>query len=55
VAGPQLVHRDGLSIRQAQRVIAEQHGIRRSLGHIWNDLHGYVCLHCLLDEPTPAT
>jgi hypothetical protein len=33
-----LVHRDGLSIRQAQRTMRESYGVRRSLGAIHGDL-----------------
>ena len=33
-----LVHRDGLSIRQAQRTMIENYGVRRSLGTTARDL-----------------
>ncbi len=46
-----LVHRDGLSIWQAQRVMRESHGARRSLGQIHADLHNFECPHCPPDEP----
>ncbi len=45
-----LVHRDHLSIRAAQRVLLEQHGLRRSVGQLWKDLHGFTCPQCE-DEP----
>jgi hypothetical protein len=38
-----LVHRDGLSIRAAQRTMRESHGARRSLGAIHYDLTHFVC------------
>jgi hypothetical protein len=41
-----LVHRDGLSIREAQRVMAAEHGVRRSLGIIHRDLASYECPAC---------
>ena len=41
-----LVHRDRLSIRLAQQVMAEQHGLRRSVGAIARDLAGWVCDLC---------
>ena len=40
------VHRDRLSIRLAQQVMAEQHGLRRSVGVIARDLAGWVCHLC---------
>jgi hypothetical protein len=40
-----LVHRDGLSIRQAQRAMIEQ-GVRRSVGSIVRDLRLWECLVC---------
>ena len=42
----QLVHRDRLSIRAAQAVMIEQHGIRRSVGAIAADLAGFECPSC---------
>jgi len=42
----QLVHGDRLSIRQAQRVMDEKHGLRRSVGSIAADLRGFVCPLC---------
>lgn len=42
----QLVHRGRLSIRQAQRVMADSHGIRRSIGAIAADLVGFECPDC---------
>jgi hypothetical protein len=41
-----LVHRDGLSIRQAQRTMRESYGIRRSVGAIHGDLKRFECQHC---------
>lgn len=41
-----LVHRDGLSIQQAQRVMAESYGLRRSLGSIMRDLQRWECPRC---------
>jgi hypothetical protein len=41
-----LVHRDKLSIRQAQRELLEVHAIRRSVGSIFSDLHRYQCSRC---------
>jgi hypothetical protein len=40
------VHRDALSIRQAQRVMAESYGVRRSIGVIARDLLLWECPHC---------
>jgi hypothetical protein len=41
-----LVHRDRLSIRQAQRVMLEQYAVRRSLGIIARDLQRFECPVC---------
>lgn len=41
-----LVHRDGLSIRAAQWVMADSHGLKRSVGIIMRDLTDYVCPSC---------
>ena len=41
-----LVHRDHLSIRAAQRVMLGQYAIRRSLGMLHRDLTGYACPVC---------
>lgn len=41
-----LVHRDCLSIRRAQRVMAESYGVRRSVGAIARDLADFECPHC---------
>ncbi len=41
-----LVHRDGLSVRQAQRVMAESHGLRRAVGTIARDLDLFTCPQC---------
>lgn len=45
-----LVHRDGLSIRAAQKVMAESHGVRRSVGVIAADLRDYECAACAEPE-----
>jgi hypothetical protein len=56
-----LVHRDGKSVRQAQRALAADHGIRRSVGIIHRDLASYECDWCagplrtrLQQQPVPA-
>jgi hypothetical protein len=41
-----LVHRDGLSIRAAQRVMLEQYGVRRAVGTIARDLELFTCPRC---------
>jgi hypothetical protein len=45
-----LAHRlhcaDGLSFRQVQRALADQHGIRRSLGQLHADLTRFECDRC---------
>jgi hypothetical protein len=41
-----LVHRDGLSVRQAQRTMIENYGVRRSLGTIARDLRLWECPAC---------
>ena len=41
-----LVHRDGLSVRVAQRVMAGQHGVRRAVGTIARDLELFTCPRC---------
>jgi len=41
-----LVCRDGLSVRQAQRAMAEQHGVRRAVGTIARDLALFTCPWC---------
>jgi hypothetical protein len=41
-----LVHRDHLSIRAAQRLMRDSHGIRRSIGAIHNDLARFECPAC---------
>lgn len=41
-----LVHDRGLSIRRAQQVMAEDYGIRRSVGTIARDLADFVCPSC---------
>ena len=42
----QLVHDRGLSIRRAQKVMAETYGIRRSVGIIAKDLADFECPAC---------
>ena len=42
----QLVHGDGLSIRAAQKVMAESYGLRRSRGAIAADLADFECPRC---------
>jgi hypothetical protein len=41
-----LVHRDGMTIRRAQQVMAEGYGVRRSLGIISRDLERFECPAC---------
>jgi hypothetical protein len=41
-----LVHDRGLSIRRAQQVMAEDYGIRRSVGIIARDLADFTCPSC---------
>jgi hypothetical protein len=41
-----LVHGQHLSIRAAQKVMAESFGMKRSTGTIRADLDGYVCSLC---------
>jgi hypothetical protein len=41
-----LVHRDGLSVRQAQRELVGQHGVRRAVGTIMRDLQNFECPQC---------
>lgn len=41
-----LVHSRGLSVRRAQQVMAEDYGIRRSVGIICRDLADFVCAAC---------
>ena len=41
-----LVHRDGLSVRQAQRAMAERCGVRRAVGTIARDLADFECPRC---------
>lgn len=41
-----LVHRDHLSIRAAQKVMAESYHVRRSIGIIVRDLRDFECPHC---------
>lgn len=41
-----LVRRDRRSLRQAQKIMFEDHGIRRSLGSIHHDLRTFECPEC---------
>jgi hypothetical protein len=41
-----LIHRDGMSIRQAQATMLESYGVRRSVGAICQDLHRFECPLC---------
>lgn len=45
--------RDGLSIRAAQQVMLEQHGLRRSIGILARDLRDYQCPACAEPETLP--
>jgi hypothetical protein len=38
--------RDGLSIRQVRRVMAQQFGVRRTVGSIARDLALFTCSRC---------
>jgi hypothetical protein len=49
-----LVHRDHLTIRAAQRVMLESYGVRRSLGILHRDLTGYACPACCPEAFTPG-
>lgn len=42
-----------LSYKQAQRVMMEHYGERRSIGAIHRDVHDYECSYCSA-EPSPA-
>jgi hypothetical protein len=46
-----LVHRDRLSIRAAQRIMLESYGLRRSLGILHRDLTSYACPVCEPEHP----
>jgi len=41
-----LVHEHGLSLRRARQVMAEDYGIRRSVGIIHRDLADFLCPAC---------
>lgn len=41
-----LVHRDHLSVRQAQRAMAQQYSLRRAVGTIARDLANFKCPRC---------
>ena len=42
----ELVCGRGLSVRQAQRALAERYGVRRSVGTIARDLRVFECSRC---------
>jgi hypothetical protein len=42
----ELVPGRGMSIRAAQRVMLADHAVRRSVGQLHNDLHGFTCSRC---------
>jgi hypothetical protein len=46
-----LIHRDRLSIREAQRVLLESYGLRRSIGVIFRDLADWSCPSCPDRQP----
>jgi hypothetical protein len=48
-----LVHRDGLSVRAAQRVMLESYGVRRSIGAISQDLTRWSCGDKCPTPPAP--
>lgn len=41
-----LVHKGGLTVRAARRVMIEQYDLRRSVGGIASDLREYTCSRC---------
>jgi hypothetical protein len=41
-----LIHRDHLSVRAAQQVMADSYGLRRSVGIITRDLTDFECDYC---------
>jgi hypothetical protein len=49
-----LVHRDGLTIKAAQRVMLESYALRRSVGAIHKDLRLFECPSCRDESPDPA-
>lgn len=52
-----LVHRDKMSMRAAQQVMADSYGLRRSIGIIARDLALWTCQWCpdRSAEPEPIT
>lgn len=42
-----------LSYPQMQRALLDRHGVRRSLGSVWNDINVYKCPHCVPKPPPP--
>jgi hypothetical protein len=49
-----LVCRDGNSIRQAQAIMLQSYGARRSLGALHKDLVNFQCPDCEEQAPDPA-
>ena len=41
-----LIHRDRMSVRQAQKTMAESYGLRRAVGTIMRDLELFRCPQC---------
>jgi hypothetical protein len=41
-----LICRGHLSYRAAQRIMIESYGLRRSIGQLHKDIHGYACRIC---------
>jgi hypothetical protein len=41
-----LIHRDHLSVRLAQKIMRERYGMRRSVGSIMRDLRLWECPRC---------
>jgi hypothetical protein len=48
--------RDRLSIRAAQKIMAESYALRRSAGQLWKDLRDFRCPSCAdrTSDPAPA-
>jgi hypothetical protein len=42
-----------LPYRQAQKALASEFGVRRSLGAIFRDVHVYKCPYCTPQPPRP--
>lgn len=43
--------RDHLTFAQVRATLAEQYGVRRSIGAIYRDLHEFECRRCAEDGP----